>query len=105
MAEDKDEDDILSYARDVMYVYKHMTKMSSELPDPTPSQMGLFEWVQNPEYREKFYQTVLPKAQDVLVKAKKTEDPESGVAEERQQIGILKSLLAEAIAESAEITA
>lgn len=102
---DEEDDDILSYARDVMYVYKHMTKMSSDLPNPTPAQMGLFEWVQNPEYREKFYQTMLPKAQETLFKAKKTEDPETAILEERRNIGGLKVLLAEAIEDSQKITA
>lgn len=102
---DDDDDDILSYARDVMYVYKHMTKGSHELPDPTPAQKGLFDWVQNPEYKEKFYQTMLPKAQETLLKAKKTEDPETAIVEERRAIAGLKLLLAEAIEESQQITA
>lgn len=102
---DEDDDDLLSFARDVMYVYKHMTKMSSDLPNPTPAQMGLFEWVQNPEYKEKFYQGMLPKAQEALIKAKKTEDPESAIYEERQQIAILKVQLSEALEEAAGITA
>jgi hypothetical protein len=102
---DEDDDDLLSFARDVMYVYKHMTKMSCDLPNPTPAQMGLFEWVQNPEYKEKFYQGMLPKAQEALIKAKKTEDPESAIYEERQQIAILKVQLSEALEEAAGITA
>jgi len=101
----EEDEDVLEYARDVMYVYKHMTKMSSDLPDPSPSQLGLFEWVQNPEFKEKFYGQILPKAQDTLAKAKKTADPEATILEERRAVKDLRLILADAIEESKEITA
>ncbi len=101
----EEDEDIISYARDVMYVYKHISAMSSDLPNPTSAQKGLWEWATNPENKEKFFSTILPKAQDTIIKQKKTEDPDAQIVDERRAIKDLKVLLAEAVEDSQKITA
>lgn len=101
--------DELLYARDVLWVYENLGTPVDNLrgrQGVTSSRLILFEWIGTPEGRETFLKTLLPKAQDALVKAKANRDPDSIVEKETKSIAQLrefvKTVVSEALSDALE---
>ncbi len=95
--------DELQYAKDVLWVWKHVGESKedlAELDDLTASRLVLHDWIGTPEGREALLKTILPKAQDALIKAKASKDPDSIVEKETKSIASLKEFIMDVVSES-----
>lgn len=92
----------LTWARDVMFVYANLsTRVHKE--DVTPSRYSLHRWASDEKNMEKFLSTMVPKATDMLQKAR-SKDAGTDEAEklEHRAISELQALLDAAVAASSD---
>lgn len=100
----QEDDDILTYAKDVMYAYKNLDNTEMWQANATPSQKSLLDWLGNQQNRSTFFKDMLPKAQEAIIKARNGRDPDEIGAQERRGIADLRNLLREHLAEADKIT-
>lgn len=99
-----EDDDMLTYAKDVMYAYKNLDNTEMWQANATPSQKSLLDFLGNPQHRMVFFKEMLPKAQEAIIKARNGRDPDEIGIQERRGIADLRSLLKEHLAAADKIT-
>lgn len=98
--------DDLQYAKDCLWVYGNLgapPDRLQDLKDVTASRIMLFNWVRTDEGKETFFKMLLPKAQDALIKAKASKDPDSIREKEVKSIGALKEFIRGAVSEALSV--
>ncbi len=93
----------LQYSKDVLWVWEHVgTSLQDlrELDDVTPSRIVLYDWISTTEGRDALFKTILPKAQDALIKARASKDPDSIVDKETKSIASLKEFIKDVVSDA-----
>lgn len=85
-------DDDLQYAKDCLTVYRYLGRAMPK-KGVTDAARELHDWVANPDNKQKFLSTILPKAQDTLAKFKDKEDQGEVVQAEKRSIAELRQFL------------
>ena len=95
--------DELQYAKDVLWVYSNLGSTEEKLwkqEGTTANKMILFNWIGTPEGRDALLKTILPKAQDALVKARANRDPDSIVEKETKSIAQLREFVKDVVSDA-----
>lgn len=103
MDDEKEITDDLVWAKEVLAVYKNLGKNAGRRALGSSSAKVLKDWAENSENQEKFLSQMLPKATDILQKARGKEDVDEVTRSEQKSIAELKSLLRLSLVESEEM--
>lgn len=102
LIEENTGDDNLVWAKEVLVVYKNLGKKAGRRALGSSSAKSLHDWASNPDNQEKFLSQMMPKATDILQKARGKEDIDEVTRSEQKSIAELKSFLRLALLETEE---
>lgn len=93
------------FAEDVLFVYRYLGRRLTKRRAGTHARYELHSWVhENAENRLTFIKTLVPKAQDTLLRFKEEESSQELVLHEKKAVRELQMELREAVLASKSIT-